>query len=79
MVSIDLYLEANVSAYTTWLLEGYEEGGAKVDREALQRMVELRRQLYKRFCKRAVIELSPDSPIVKFCEYMNSWLDKEIE
>jgi len=49
----------------------------RVDRAALQRMVDVHRQLYKRFCKRVITELPEDSPIAQFCRFMNSWLDKE--
>jgi len=67
--------QASVSQYTDWLVSGYESGGGGlVDRSALQRMVDLRRLSCKRFCKRAVTELPPDSPIAQFCQFMNTWL-----
>jgi len=70
--------QADVQTYTEHLLRGYEtESGEKVDRSALQRMIAIRRQLYKRFCKKAVDELPEDHSMAKFCAYMNTWLDKE--
>lgn len=69
--------DCNPEVYTEWLLEGYEgEGGEKVDREHLKRMLGLRRQLYKRFCARAVTELPEDHPMADFCRRMDSWLSK---
>lgn len=68
--------QADVELYTNWLLEGYEAAGSgKVDRAALQRMVDLRRELYSRFCRRAVLELDPDSFMGQFCRYIVQWLD----
>lgn len=72
--------QADVNQFTDWLVSGYEEengGKSKVDREELQRMIGLRRQLYKRFCSRAISELPPESPMAQFCVFMNSWLSKE--
>lgn len=70
--------QADEVQFTEWLLAGYKEGGGgEVDRVALQRMIGLRRQLYKRFCSRAITELPADSPMAKFCVFMNTWLDKE--
>ncbi len=70
--------EANSKQYTDWLVEGYEaNGGLKVDREALHRMVMIRRQLYVRFCRKAVLELAPDHPIFDFCKFMADFFDKE--
>eukprot|EP00759_Apiculatamorpha_spiralis_P005089 PhF_6_TR13022/c1_g1_i1/m.20652 len=70
--------EANVEAYTNWLLQGYEkEMGVAVDRAALARMIGLRRQLYVRFCSRAMTELPPDHGMYGFCAFMNTWLSKE--
>lgn len=65
--------QANSELYTTWLLEGYEsdgEGGA-VDRAALQRILMIRRELYRRFCGRVVLELPTDHPMAGFA---SSWL-----
>ncbi len=70
---------ADINQFTEWLISAYEaELGDKVDRAALQRMIGLRRELYKRFCHRAISELPPESPMAQFCKFMNSWLDKEI-
>jgi hypothetical protein len=71
--------EANSELYTTWLLEGYEsdgEGGA-VDRAALQRMLMIRRELYRRFCRKAVLELPTDHPMAGFCKFVADFFDKE--
>ena len=71
--------EANAELYTAWLLEGYESDGERgiVDREALQRMVVIRRELYRRFCRRAITELAPEHPSVKFCQSVNEFFDRE--
>lgn len=70
--------DANSKLYTTWLLEGYEtEGACVVDREALQRMVMIRGELYKRFCRKAVLELPPEHPMAVFCKSVNEFFDNE--
>lgn len=70
--------QANSELYTTWLLEGYEsEAGVVVDRAALQRMVMVRRELYKRFCRLALLELPPEHPMAKFCKVITGFFDKE--
>ncbi|UJR11375.1 hypothetical protein I4U23_015555 [Adineta vaga] len=71
--------QANSELYTTWLLEGYEseEGISPVDRAALQRMVMIRRELYRRFCRLAVLELPAEHPMAKFCKSVNDLFDKE--
>lgn len=72
--------EADSRRYTEWLLEGYEgETKTKVDRDHLHRMVLLRRQLYLRFCTRAVTELEPDSFMGKFCQFVVDSLTKDEE
>ena len=72
-------IASNSKLYTTWLLEGYESDGdcVVVDREALQRMVMIRRELYRRFCRRAVLELPADHPMANFCKFVNDSFDKE--
>jgi Ser/Thr protein kinase RdoA (MazF antagonist) len=70
--------QANVQQYTDWLLEGYESvTGHKVDREMLQRMINIRREFYKRFCQRAIKELPAEHPMAYFCNYIVNWLSKE--
>eukprot|EP00762_Andalucia_godoyi_P007483 ANDGO_07827.mRNA.1 hypothetical protein DICPUDRAFT_155334 len=70
--------QANVAQYTEWIVEGYESAfGQHVDTAALQRMVRLRRELYSRFCRRAVLELDPTSFMGQFCQYIVQWLDRE--
>ncbi|KAF2077529.1 hypothetical protein CYY_001147 [Polysphondylium violaceum] len=63
---------AVVENYTNWLLEGYEPTlGTTVDRDALKRMVGIRRELYLRFCTRAVTEMEDKtSPMAVFCQSM---------
>jgi len=72
--------QANSELYTTWLLEGYEsDGGGVVDRAALHRMVMIRRELYRRFCRQALLELSPEHPMAGFCKSVTDFFDKEDE
>lgn len=69
---------ANVKQYTEWLLSGYESvTGHPVDRSALDRMISLRRELYRTFCSRALSELEPGTFMYNFCEFMNNWLSKD--
>jgi len=68
--------QANVQQFTDWIVKGYEtESNKTVDRESLKRMLEIRRQLYKRFCARAVLELPSDSFMGKFCNAIHNWLN----
>lgn len=71
--------QANSKVYTEWLIEGYESEnqGIKIDREALQRMVLIRRELYRRFCRQAVLELSDDHPMAPDCRSINEFFEKE--
>jgi Ser/Thr protein kinase RdoA (MazF antagonist) len=71
--------QANSELYTTWLLEGYEADGdgAVVDRAALQRMVMIRRELYRIFCRQALLELPADHQMAHFCKFMTDFFDKE--
>jgi Ser/Thr protein kinase RdoA (MazF antagonist) len=71
--------QANSELYTTWLLEGYEsdEGSVATDRAALQRMLMIRRELYKRFCRQALPELPAEHPMAKFCKLVTDFFDKE--
>lgn len=67
--------QANVSQYTDWLVKGYEqEIGHSIDRDSLQRMVEIRRHLYANFCSRALAELSPGTFMYNFCKFIDDWL-----
>eukprot|EP00741_Cyanophora_paradoxa_P006055 tig00000981_g5873.t1 len=75
--------EADVARYTDQIVAAYERGlaaagePAAVDRGALGRMVELRREFYYRFCRRAVGELDADSFMGKFCNYIVRWIEGE--
>ncbi|KYQ91295.1 hypothetical protein DLAC_08235 [Tieghemostelium lacteum] len=71
--------QADPDLYTNWLLEGYESipGIEKVDRAALERMVLIRRQLYLRFCKKALDELPSDHPMADFCRFMTNFFENE--
>ena len=70
--------QADPELYKKWLLEGYELDGDRVsvDRAALQRMVMIRRELYRRFCRKAVLELAPDHPMTGFCKFINESFEK---
>ena len=71
--------QADPELYKTWLLEGYEAEGDRttVDRAALQRMVMIRRELYRRFCRKAVLEIPPEHPMAAFCKSVTEFFDKE--
>jgi len=71
--------EANSQQFTDWLVEGYESDGERVpvDRRALSRMVTIRRELYKRFCQKAVLELASDHPMADFCQFMANFFENE--
>ncbi|CAF1308999.1 unnamed protein product [Rotaria sordida] len=71
--------QANSTLFTTWLLEGYKSDGDRVtvDRAALQRMVMIRRELYRRFCRKALLELPADHPMARFCKTITDFFDKE--
>lgn len=71
--------QANSELYMTWLLEGYESDGdgVVVDRAALQRMVMIRRELYRRFCRLALLELPAEHPMARFCKFITDFFDKE--
>ena len=71
--------QANSQLYTAWLLEGYESEGdhVVVDREALHRMVMIRRELYRRFCRKALLELPPEHEMTKFCQSVTDFFDRE--
>ena len=71
--------QADPELYTNWLLEGYESNGdcVAVDRDGLQRMVMIRRELYRRFCRKALLELSPEHSMRGFCNFMNEFFDRE--
>ncbi|EGC32666.1 hypothetical protein DICPUDRAFT_155334 [Dictyostelium purpureum] len=68
--------EFNSQQYTDYLLETYEPiFGEKVCRESLSRMVDIRKQLYVRFCRAAIHELEESSPMYKFCKGMNDFFE----
>jgi len=70
--------QANVEQYTNWIIEGYESSGElKIDRDRLQRMLLIRRELYRRFCSRALKELDLESFMGKFCKFIVDWLGTE--
>ncbi|KAK9727451.1 hypothetical protein K7432_001833 [Basidiobolus ranarum] len=70
--------QANSEQYTNWLLEGYESnGGGVVDRDALQRMVMIRRELYRLFCRQALAELPAEHPMAQFCKTMTDFFDQK--
>ena len=71
--------QANSELYLAWILEGYQsdESGFVVDRAALQRMILIRRELYNRFCRRAILEIPADHPMASFCKSVVDAFDKE--
>jgi Ser/Thr protein kinase RdoA (MazF antagonist) len=71
--------EANSELFTTWLLEGYEstEECVCIDRAALHRMVMIRRELYRRFCRKALSELPAEHAMAQFCKRVTDFFDKE--
>ena len=74
-------VETNVKEYTEWMVEAYEkELGSQVDREELQRMIDLRRSFYFEFCIHAQEELKDAPPqlshMKKFIEFVVSWAER---
>lgn len=80
--------------FKEWIVAGYEAGldagepseaPHRVDRDALDRMVLLRKEFYERFCRRALKELDEDEangaepkPGMRvFMEWVVNWLDRE--
>eukprot|EP00760_Papus_ankaliazontas_P038722 PhM_4_TR9261/c0_g1_i1/m.75838 len=63
--------EADTEQYMRWFVEGYEfvAGEGSVDVDGLRRMVEVRRQLYIRFCTRAMAELEEGHGMYAFCKH----------
>jgi len=72
-------IPADPGQFTNWLVAGYESvmGRNTVDRDALNRMLMLRRSLYDRFCRRALVEGDPPQDMKGFLEYVVNWLDRE--
>jgi len=69
----------HVPKYTNWLVTGYESilGPNTVDRNALHRMLMLRKGLYDRFCRRALAEGDVPKDMKGFLEFIVNWLDRE--
>jgi Ser/Thr protein kinase RdoA (MazF antagonist) len=68
--------QANVEVFTDWIVAAYDSvSDVKVDREALQRMVKLRRYLYKEFCTKALNDVDPDSEMGKFMRKVLEWIN----
>ncbi|KAI9010780.1 kinase-like domain-containing protein [Hyaloraphidium curvatum] len=80
--------------FMDWVVAGYEQGldeslpdeaPHRVDRAALDRMIELRKLFYERFCRRAIVELDEDEakgadpkPAMRvFMTWVVDWLDRE--
>eukprot|EP01123_Difflugia_compressa_P005629 TRINITY_DN1759_c0_g1_i1.p1 TRINITY_DN1759_c0_g1~~TRINITY_DN1759_c0_g1_i1.p1 ORF type:complete len:339 (+),score=63.89 TRINITY_DN1759_c0_g1_i1:40-1017(+) len=75
-------VEVDVEGFTEGLVKAYEgvEGMGKVDREALKRMIHLRKCFYYKFCSRAVRELEGDEVRIgmkMFCKFVTDWIDRE--
>lgn len=77
-------VETHLERFTDWLVKGYEmESKSRFDRAELQRMLELRRLFYFRFCERAVDELRANCPpalkhMLTFCEFITAWRDRVV-
>lgn len=68
---------ADIKTYIDTLVKGYEEnGGGVVNRDLLKSMLYLRKELYRRFCTKAVAETTPDSEMGKFVRFTVSWIEK---
>jgi Ser/Thr protein kinase RdoA (MazF antagonist) len=74
-------LEANPVEYEDWLIAGYESvtGKGSVDRQRLQRMVELRMYFYETFCRTAKAEGNLPPDMEYFINYIIRWFDRRAE
>jgi Ser/Thr protein kinase RdoA (MazF antagonist) len=72
-------VSADPLQFTNWLVAGYESvmGRDSVDRDALNRMLMLRRSLYDRFSRRALQEGDTPPDMKGFLEFIVKWLDRE--
>jgi Ser/Thr protein kinase RdoA (MazF antagonist) len=70
-------LPIDPDAALAWMVEGYESespaGAGSVDRARLHRMLDLRREFYRRFADRALAEGVPDAQMQSFLEYTQRW------
>ena len=72
----------DLQRYIGWIVEAYESArGTKVDMDHLMRMLELRRQFYFTFCRKASAELKDNTQpemehMRKFIEFVLDWEKK---
>jgi len=73
--------DKSVVDFEDLVIRGYESvrGEGYVDRDALQRMVLLRRLFYETFCRKAVQELEETDPMFGFCKMVVDFMDREID
>jgi hypothetical protein len=60
----------NRQQYIDRMVEGYESEGGKVDRDRLNRMIEIKKQLYVKFSKQALIEGNVPADMAPFLVYI---------
>ncbi|EQC39576.1 hypothetical protein SDRG_03010 [Saprolegnia diclina VS20] len=71
--------EANPVQYQAWMLEGYTSVRGPLsatDLSHLERMVDLKRSFYERFCRRALAEGDVPPDMAPFITYIVQWFDK---
>eukprot|EP01125_Pyxidicula_operculata_P020492 TRINITY_DN758_c0_g1_i2.p2 TRINITY_DN758_c0_g1~~TRINITY_DN758_c0_g1_i2.p2 ORF type:complete len:326 (+),score=47.48 TRINITY_DN758_c0_g1_i2:371-1348(+) len=73
---------ANPEQFTNWVVKGYESvTGEPVDRARLQRMVDLKKTFYYKFCSRAVEELKDHRDrapgMFEFCQFITNWIESD--
>jgi hypothetical protein len=74
-------VETNLQEFTDWMVKAYEEElGSKIDRDELQRMLNLRQSFYFEFCTHALEELKDAPPqldhMKKFIGFVVSWAER---
>jgi Ser/Thr protein kinase RdoA (MazF antagonist) len=66
--------------FTSALVEGYESvaGQGAVDRAHLQRMTDIRRDFYEKFCRRSLERCDlPEGMMTDFVKFVVAWFDRE--
>jgi len=71
--------EANSKEFQSWIVEGYESvaGAGWVDLKRLERMIEMKRLFYVKFCTQAVKEGDIPADMKPFIEYIANTLGKQ--
>lgn len=63
--------------FVQWFLDGYNSSSSVVvDRDQVERMVQLRKVFYKKFCAKAEEEGSVPDEMKHFIQYVNAWMKK---